>query len=468
MNILETILTSGPGRLATKQLGLSDPPKLRRGDILPAGRVVLAATGASTLGASTLELAGITPIDPLYDEPSTRTTNEDGKVKVTSYDTRPGVIVVDATDMVALDDLEKIRSVLRPAMRDLEKSGRVILLGPVPADTDGHEARAVAEALDGLMRTVGKELRAGSTANLIRVQAGATEEDLLSTMNFLISGRSAFVSGQTWEVGPARDTAETDADGPQPFTDRIVVVTGAARGIGEAIARTFARDGATVVAVDLPAAGEALAKVAVEIGGSALQLDITEAGAASSISNHIRSVHGDEAHLWAIVHNAGITRDKQLANLDEKRWKQVIDINLKAEMAINEDLLRGDLPGGFADGGRIIGIASTSGIAGQKGQTNYAASKAGVIGYTHSLAAALAESDQGGFTANAVAPGFIETEMTAAIPYVSREIFRRTNSLGQGGRPVDVAETIAYLARPSSGGVNGQVVRVCGQNLIGK
>ncbi|WP_257161759.1 3-oxoacyl-ACP reductase [Corynebacterium cystitidis] len=351
----------------------------------------------------------------------------------------------------------------------MEKSGRVILLGPAPDDAEGHEARAVATALDGLMRTIGKELRAGSTANLIRVRPATTEHDLASTMNFLISGRSAFVSGQTWEVGA--DPTEV-ADQPQPFGGRIVVVTGAARGIGEAIARTFARDGATVVAVDLPAAGEALDKIAVEIGGSALQLDITAEGAAESIRNHIRSVHGDNAHLWAIVHNAGITRDKLLANLDEAKWKQVIDINLKAEMAINADLLdayhagdsSGDNAGGFADGGRIIGIASTSGIAGQKGQTNYAASKAGVIGYTQSLAATLS----GDFTANAVAPGFIETDMTAAIPYVSREIFRRSNSLSQGGRPVDVAETIAYLARPASGGINGQIVRVCGQNLIGQ
>ncbi|WP_257183191.1 SDR family oxidoreductase [Corynebacterium cystitidis] len=151
----------------------------------------------------------------------------------------------------------------------------MILLGPAPDDAEGHEARAVATALDGLMRTIGKELRAGSTANLIRVRPATTEHDLASTMNFLISGRSAFVSGQTWEVGA--DPTEV-ADQPQPFGGRIVVVTGAARGIGEAIAHTFARDGATVVAVDLPAAGEALAKVAVEIGGSALQLDITAEG----------------------------------------------------------------------------------------------------------------------------------------------------------------------------------------------
>ncbi|WIM67656.1 3-oxoacyl-ACP reductase [Corynebacterium breve] len=461
MNILESILTSGPGRLATKQLGLKEPPKLRRGDVLPAGKIVLAA-GSSTLAQRTLQHVGLSGIAPLLDDPSTRTVDDKGKQRVISYDNNPGAIVIDATDMTRLDDLEKIRAVLRPGMRDLEKSGRVILVGPHPADAVDHEARAVAEALDGLMRTVAKELRAGSTANLIRVRPDVAPVDLASTMNFLISGRSAFVSGQTWVVGPA---AVDIADESRPFEDRVVVVTGAARGIGEAIARTFAHDGATVVVVDLPAAGESLARVAVEIGGSALQLDITSPGAAATITKHIRSVHGDGANLWAIIHNAGITRDKMLANLDEVMWKQVIDINLKAEMAINEDLLTGDLAGGFNGGGRIIGVSSTSGIAGNKGQTNYAASKAGVIGYTESLADELAGH---GITANAVAPGFIETDMTAEIPYINREIFRRVNSLSQGGRPVDVAETIAYLARPASGGVTGQTIRVCGQNLVGK
>lgn len=250
----------------------------------------------------------------------------------------------------------------------------------------------------------------------------------------------------------------------RPFAGQVVVVTGAARGIGAEIARTFARDGAKVVAVDVPAAGDALAKVANEVRGSALQLDITAADAGHRIAGHVATVHGPEARIWAIIHNAGITRDKMLANLDEAQWASVLEVNLAAEIRMNEILLEPGLPGGLGDNGRIVGIASTSGWAGNKGQTNYAASKAGVMGLTWAESAALADRP---ITVNAVAPGFIETEMTAAIPFVQREVFRRTNSLNQGGLPVDVAETIAYLCDPASGGIDGQIVRVCGQNLIG-
>ena len=163
------------------------------------------------------------------------------------------------------------------------------------------------------------------------------------------------------------------------------------------------------------------------------------------------------------MHNAGITRDKLLTNLDDAQWGAVLRVNLAAEIAINEVLL-GDVPGGLGQQGRIVGIASTSGVAGNKGQTNYAASKAGVMGLVWAQAEELTGRP---VTVNAVAPGFIETDMTAAIPFVQREVFRRTNSLSQGGRPVDVAETIAYFCDPAPGGIDGQVVRVCGQNLVG-
>lgn len=462
MSILETVVTSGPGRLLTKQLGLKEPPSLRRGLTMPAGDVLLRATGSSPLAAETLALLDITTGTPIVDTPDNRITDEKGREQAAVYPIRPGALVIDAADLTALDDLELIRQVLRPAMKSLEKSGRVIFVGPHPADAADFESRAVAEALDGLMRTVGKELRGGATANLIRVRRDTTPADLASTLSFLIQGRSAFVDGQTWDVA---HTSYVSDETDKPFAGRIAVVTGAARGIGAAIARTFADAGARVVAVDLPAAGAGLSEVAVSIGGSALQLDITAPDAARKITAHITATYGHNAHLYAIVHNAGITRDKLTANLDEKRWKQVVDINLKAEMAINEALLSGELPGSFGEEGRIVGIASTSGIAGNKGQANYAASKAGVIGYTEALAEHLGDE---GVTANAVAPGFIETDMTAEIPYLNREVFRRVNSLSQGGRPVDVAETIAYLCNPASGAVTGQTIRVCGQNLVGQ
>ena len=164
------------------------------------------------------------------------------------------------------------------------------------------------------------------------------------------------------------------------------------------------------------------------------------------------------------MHNAGITRDKLLVNTDEERWGSVLEVNLAAQIRINEVLLDPDLPGGLDDGGRIVGVASTSGIAGNRGQTNYATSKAGVIGMVRAWAPTFAER---GATINAVAPGFIVTEMTASMPLGTRELGARLNSLQQGGLPVDVAETIAFLAQPASAGVNGQVVRVCGQSLVG-
>jgi 3-oxoacyl-[acyl-carrier protein] reductase len=238
----------------------------------------------------------------------------------------------------------------------------------------------------------------------------------------------------------------------------VAVVTGAARGIGAAIADVLSRHGANVVAVDVPASGEALAGVANRVHGSALQLDVTSPDAGRRIAEHAAERHG---RLDVMVHNAGITRDRLLVNTDAERWGSVLAVNLEAQLRIDDVLLR---DGGLADGGRIVCLASTSGIAGNRGQANYAASKAGVIGMVQALAVQVADR---GITVNAVAPGFIETEMTARVPLATRELGRRINSLSQGGLPIDVAETVAWFAEPGSAGVTGQVVRVCGQSLLG-
>jgi 3-oxoacyl-[acyl-carrier protein] reductase len=147
--------------------------------------------------------------------------------------------------------------------------------------------------------------------------------------------------------------------------------------------------------------------------------------------------------------------------MDADRWRQVLDINLSSEERINDALLEGGL---IKAGGRVVCVSSMSGIAGNNGQTNYATSKAGVIGMVQSLAPVFAQREA---TINAVAPGFIETQMTASMPVPVREAGRRMSSLRQGGLPVDVAEAIAWFASPASGGLNGNVVRVCGQNLLG-
>lgn len=461
MDILESIYATPAGKFVARKAGLADPPRLRRGRNLPTGPIVLGELEGADVVRDCLALLGLTPGQPTLDLPENRTKDDKGRFQAPRYSVKPGAVVVDATMVRGITQLEGVRALLRPAMRALEASGRIIIVATDAADVEGLEAKAVAQGLDGINRTVGKELRGGATSNLVYLRDGAGAADLASTLSFLLEGRSAFVSGQAWRVGRQKVAHPVEAS---PFSGRVVVVTGAARGIGAAIARTFARDGATVVAVDMPQGGDTLAKVANEIGGSALQLDITVPDAGERIAAHVASRHGGHARIWAIVHNAGITRDKMLANLDEKLWGSVLDVNLAAEMRINDYLLSSAVPGGLDAEARIVGIASTSGVAGNKGQTNYAASKAGVMGLVWAMRDELADRP---ITVNAVAPGFIETEMTAAIPFVSREIFRRTNSLSQGGNPVDVAETLAYLCGPASSGVDGQVIRVCGQNLVG-
>ena len=455
--LIERAFYSRGGQAVAGRLGLPEPPVLRRGRVLPGEPVVLASLAGSTLAADTLGRLGVVAISPLLDDGA----------ELPAYPERIGAVVVDARGLREIGQLEGLRAVLRPAVRALAASGRVVLLAD--AEVPGVEANAVRQAIDGINRTVGKELRRGATANLVYAGPGTAAGDLASTFSFLLEGRSAFVDGQSWTVGPApaplsAAPAETPGSDSPPLAGRIVVVTGAARGIGAQIATVAARDGATVVCVDMPAAGEALAALANRLHGTALQLDVTAPDAGERIAAHVTSRYGGDARIHGIIHNAGITRDKLLANTDAQRWAQVLEVNLAAELRINPVLLDGR-PGGLAEGGRIVGIASTSGIAGNRGQANYAASKAGVVGLVGAEAPQLAGR---GITVNAVAPGFIETDMTAKIPFVQREVFRRTNSLGQGGQPVDVAETIGYFLDPASAGVTGQVVRVCGQNLVGQ
>ena len=190
----------------------------------------------------------------------------------------------------------------------------------------------------------------------------------------------------------------------------------------------------------------------------AIQADITAADAAEKI---LATVAQRGSTVDIVIHNAGITRDKLFVNMSDDQWESVLDVNLASQLRFNETFIDAADRGGNP---RIVTLASTSGIAGNRGQTNYAASKAGVMGMVEASAATFAA--QGG-TINAVAPGFIETEMTAKIPFATREVARRLNSLQQGGRPSDVAEVVAFLASDAAAGVNGQTLRVCGQNLVG-
>jgi 3-oxoacyl-[acyl-carrier protein] reductase len=237
----------------------------------------------------------------------------------------------------------------------------------------------------------------------------------------------------------------------------VALVTGASRGIGASIARTLARDGATVVGLDVPVLTTELTALTSELGGSFLPIDIAGIDAPQRIAKHLAD-HHDGVDI--VVHNAGITRDRRLANMKEAGWRSTIAVNLTAPERITAELLQQKL---VRANGRIVGVSSMAGIAGNRGQTNYAASKAGVIGLVDALAPTLTD----GMTINAVAPGFIMTQMTAKVPFMLREVGARLNSMSQAGLPIDVAETIAWLASPASAAVNGNVVRVCGQAWLG-
>jgi 3-oxoacyl-[acyl-carrier protein] reductase len=355
-------------------------------------------------------------------------------------------LVFDASGIASTGDLGELRAFFAPTIRRVEQSGRVIVLG-TPAGDCAAPGEAVAQrALEGFTRSVAKEVRRGATGQLVLVEPGA-EDGIESTLRFLLSPRSAYVSGQVVRVGRADPAPVPDWE--RPHDGRVALVTGASRGIGAAIAATLARDGAHVVGLDVPDLADDL-----ELG-----VDITDPEAPRTIASHLAREHGGAD---VIVHNAGITRDKTLGRMDDDQWDSVIDVNLGAPERITAELLEHE--GSLKDAARIVCVSSISGIAGNAGQTNYATSKAGVIGLIQTLAATAAAR---GATANAVAPGFIETEMTARMPLATREAGRRMNSLSQGGLPMDVAETIGWLASPASGGVNGNVVRVCGQSLLG-
>jgi 3-oxoacyl-[acyl-carrier protein] reductase len=460
------LINTSIGKSLAKQIGLPSPVVLDRFD--PAkpvidGPVLLgAAPGTQLAGpiATVLAHIGAETFTPLQDELRAAAAAADLDAKIFSAEAATSdqtfkALIFDASGIESIAQLHALWEFFHPTIRRVKASGRIIVLGLTPERAETPALRIAQRALEGFTRSAGKEVKRGAAVNLIYVNPGA-ENQLESTLRFLLSPRSAYVSGQVIRIGSSDHYAEIDWSSPLAGTTALV--TGAARGIGKAMAEVLARDGAHVIVLDVPQAAEALATVAADIGGSELTVDITSEEAPKIIADYLSEHHG---HVDIFVHNAGVTRDKTMGRMSEDQWNLVLAINTMAIERIDAELFARDVMGPNA---RVILVSSIAGIAGNVGQTNYGTSKAAVIGIVNAYTDAAAK---GGFTINAVAPGFIETQMTAAIPLATREAGRRLNSMSQGGLPIDVAETVAWYASPASAGVNGNIVRVCGQSLIG-
>lgn len=430
------------GRRLVGAIGLPAPVHLERWE---AGRQ-RPIEGALLIGGNGLLLANLAPgFDRLTPAVFTAPgwTPEAGP--------RLKAMIFDASAITSTEQLGELRDFFQPALKHLDTCCHVLILGRPPESLRNPLAATAQRALEGFSRSLGKEIRHGGTVQLLYVAEGA-EPQLEGALRFFLTPKSAYVSGQVLRLAACTGHVQ---DWSRPLAGKRALVTGAARGIGAAIAETLARDGAHVVLLDVPQAREPLDALAARLGGIAVALDI----AAPNAARELVAVLSEGIDI--VVHNAGITRDKSLKNMTRAMWDQVMAINLQAPYQLTQALLDS---GTLHDNGRVVLLASVSGIAGNFGQSNYATSKAGLIGLAAAWAPALAER---GISINAVAPGFIETHMTAAMPFTPREAGRRMSALGQGGQPQDVAETVAWLAQPGSGAVSGQVLRVCGQSLLG-
>jgi 3-oxoacyl-[acyl-carrier protein] reductase len=246
----------------------------------------------------------------------------------------------------------------------------------------------------------------------------------------------------------------TDMHADQPLKGEVVLVTGASRGIGAAIADMLAAQGAIVIGTATSDSGaQAIADRLAPLGGHGRKLDVVDGAAVTTLIDEIAKEFGAVSIL---VNNAGITRDNLLMRMKDEEWQSILDTNLSSVYRTSKAVMRGMMK---MRKGRIINIASVVGVTGNAGQANYAAAKAGIIAFSKSLAK---EIGSRGITVNVVAPGFIDTDMTRAMPDAARDALIGQIALGRLGDAVDIAHAVAFLAGPAAAYVTGETLHVNG------
>ncbi len=448
------------------------PPPIRRSrgslqdDHLQGRTILIAGRGSihtdmapaiQTAGCVAL-LAPFVPMGP-YEEVehlALRSLSELGK----DHDTpKLDGILFDATHFESLADLDQLYDLFHLAIGHLHDYAKIVIINRLATEQDNSQRRMLATAVEGFGKSLAKELgRRAACVNLVNLAEDEEAKRRIGpVIEFFLSDHAAFITKQLVTVsGLAKGTELPPLAGS--LAGRTVMVTGAARGIGLAICQALASEGAHVIALDRAEEKEELEALASKLEGIAIARTLGTRDAAQLICDDIRQKHG---YVDVVVHNAGITRDRSLRKMSRNEWDSVLNINLASVYELTLALIKEDL---LRDGGRIICMSSISGLAGNFGQSNYACSKAGMSGLVQGLANDLAGR---GITANAIAPGFIDTAMTRSMPVMAQQIAKRLSILSQSGIPQDVADAVCFLASPCSQGISGQVLRVCGGHIMG-
>lgn len=416
--------------LAALPLPIAAAPELKRAASAETGRI-LAGQGVRFLGDGIPQLA--------------QAVQEAGGAVVAAGQAEACVIEVapdlDATGLAGLYD------VVSDGVRGVAAGGRVLFVVP------GSASPVVSSALHALVRTLGREAgRKGTTVNAV---LGADVTTLVPVCLFLISPQAAYISGQSV-------VAQSGEHEHAPPQTPVACVTGAAQGIGAAIAEALVAAGFQVAVLDLPGQKMSAEALCSRLGGPGrarfVACDVADSSSVNEALGSAAAMSAD-GKIAALVNNAGITRDRTMAKMSRQEWDAVMKVNLLA--VVNATRAAHSR---LRQGGRVVSISSTTGLSGNFGQANYALAKGAILGWTRQMAAEL-ESD--GIGVSCVAPGLITTAMTEAVPLLNREMARQMISLVQPGLPMDVGMAVAFLCSGGAWPLRGSMLRVDGGMYFG-